>query len=151
MVICEKALPQDAEELTAICVRAFAQDLLEFGHIPPGSDSAEEHVRFMQGGEYYKITKNGALVGGFCLIPMGEAHMELGIIYVDPDYHGQGIGGAAMSFMDQAFPDVKVWTLDTGHGNVRNQYFYEKWGYQRVGESEPLADGYYKVLYRRER
>jgi len=67
---------------------------------------------------------------------MGEGHYELGRIYVDPDFQNQGIGQQAVKLMFRAFPEVNRWTLGTPSWAIRNQHFYEKLGFEKLGETE---------------
>jgi ribosomal protein S18 acetylase RimI-like enzyme len=39
-----------------------------------------------------------------------------------------------MNFIEAEYPNVKKWTLCTPYKNLRNQHFYEKFGYEKVGE-----------------
>ena len=64
---------------------------------------------------------------------MGGNHYELGRIYIDPAYQGQGIGAIAMRWIETAFP-ARRWTLDTPGWATRNHHFYEKLGYVRLRE-----------------
>jgi ribosomal protein S18 acetylase RimI-like enzyme len=44
-----------------------------------------------------------------------------------------GVGTQAMGFIERAFP-ATIWTLETPTFATRDQHFYEKLGYVRVGE-----------------
>ena len=59
---------------------------------------------------------------------------DLDVIYVTPEQHGRGIGTRAMRFVEGAHRATR-WTLDTPSWAVRNQHFYEKLGYAKVGET----------------
>nr|MCU0480744.1 GNAT family N-acetyltransferase [Anaerolineae bacterium] len=54
--------------------------------------------------------------------------------HIDPPYHGKGIGTLAMQFIETMHPATK-WSLDTPIYATRNQHFYEKLGYIKVGET----------------
>ncbi|NTU23512.1 GNAT family N-acetyltransferase [Brevibacillus sp. HB1.2] len=148
MVFFKKAVPANAEQLTQIAVRCFAEDVQKYGEGPVGHDQPDQHVLFMQKAHYYTILLDDQIVGGFCLLPVDHEHLELGIIYVDPDKQNLRIGSQTMQFMEAAYPHIKKWTLDTGYEAERNQYFYEKCGYKKVGETAPnAANGFYKFRY----
>lgn len=70
---------------------------------------------------------------------MGEGHYHLGVIFIDPAYHNQGIGTQAMHFIEKTYL-AKRWTLDTPKYAIRNQHFYEKFAYIKVREFEPDDD-----------
>ena len=59
--------------------------------------------------------------------------MHLDLIYIDPAYHNLGIGTQAIQFLERTHP-AERWTLHTPIWAVRNQHFYEKFGYVKVGE-----------------
>ena len=50
-----------------------------------------------------------------------------------PDYQNQGIGSQAMTFLEETYPHINQWTLDTPVWAKRNQRFYEKHGYVKTG------------------
>ncbi len=72
------------------------------------------------------------MVGGLSVFDMGQGHFHLDVIFIDPAYHNRGIGTQAMHFIEQTFPAQK-WTLNTPGYATRNQHFYEKFGYVKVG------------------
>lgn len=146
-IIFERATPVDADILTAIQVRAFHEDARIYPDVeiggPPGYDSVETMRARINEEEYFKILLDGQIVGGIMVFTKAEGHLHLDVIYLDPEYHNRGIGTQAMHFIEQTYPATK-WTLDTPTYAIRNQHFYEKFGYVRGGTSvEP--DGV--VLY----
>lgn len=148
IVFFKKAVPADAEQLTQIAIRSFAEEVQKYGEGPAGHDMPEQHVMYMQSSHYYTILVDDAIVGGFCLIPVDSDHLELGIIYVDPERQNMRIGSQTMQFIEAAYPHIKKWTLDTGYEALRNQHFYEKCGFKKVGASEPnKTNGFYKIKY----
>jgi len=60
-----------------------------------------------------------------------------------------GIGAKAIKFLEQEFPEAKVWGLDTPYKSYGNHHFYEKMGYVKVRETEPINDkcGFYLYVY----
>jgi GNAT superfamily N-acetyltransferase len=57
------------------------------------------------------------------------------VIFLAPDYQGRGIGSQALRFLAAAYPLARRWTLDTPVYALRNQHFYEKFGYVKVGQT----------------
>ena len=53
-----------------------------------------------------------------------------------PEYQGLGIGSKVLKLIEERFPSVKVWTLDTMQQSPRNHHFYEKNGYKLSSEDE---------------
>lgn len=153
-VTFEKATLNDVPALVEVQTRCFDDDSRRFAGAesggPPGYDSEEWQIEMIhRSTAYLKIVEDGRIIGGMIIFRMrpdtrGSAHSdhyELGRIYLDPDCQNRGIGTLAMRHIEEVFPKVKRWTLGTPVWATRNHHFYEKVGYQRVGE----ADG--DILY----
>ena len=134
----EQATPADAEDLVKVQIAAFHDDArlypgVEIGG-PPGYDSVEATLALIARGEFYKVSLNGETIGGLTVIDQGSGHFHLGVLAIDPAHHNKGFGTQAMGFIERTFP-ANVWTLDTPAYATRNQHFYEKLGFVRVGET----------------
>jgi ribosomal protein S18 acetylase RimI-like enzyme len=57
-------------------------------------------------------------------------------IFIDPYYHGQGIGRKAFEFLFNTFPEIKTWKLKTPKWNKRTSKFYNKVGLEVTREDE---------------
>lgn len=132
----ELATEEDIEKLIEIAVRAFEKDLINYGAIPPGIDTAEWHSVKIMGGMYYKILCDSVVVGAMNLYIREESHYRLGSIFIDPEYQNLGIGSKAIAFIEDKYKHVKKWSLDTPFKNSENQKFYEGKGYKKIGESK---------------
>ncbi len=147
----ERATAVDAEALVKVQIRAFHNDTriypgVEIGG-PPGYDSVESSLKKIGQDIFYKIVCEGRIIGGIVVFDMGQGHLHLDLIYLDPDYHNRGIGTRAMQFIEETYPATK-WTLDTPAYAVRNQHFYEKFGYVKVSEQE--HDGITLIAYEKQ-
>ncbi len=138
-VTFERATPADAEALVKVQIAAFHHDSILYPDVevggPPGYDSVEGTRKKIEADEFYKIVHDGQIIGGIVVYDQGEGHYHLDLIYLDPEYHNRGIGTQAMQFLEQTYAATK-WTLDTPEYAVRNQHFYEKFGYVKVGTRE---------------
>ncbi|MBN2007425.1 MAG: GNAT family N-acetyltransferase [Anaerolineae bacterium] len=137
MVSFEKATPEDAASLAQVSKRAFHSDT-QYGAPksaggPPGYDSDTGQLRLMLMGEYYKILKDGHIVGGIIFRPLAYQHYELTRIFVDSLYQRQGIGTRAIAFIEALHPEVKRWRLGTPKWNTRTPCFYESCGFVQIG------------------
>jgi GNAT superfamily N-acetyltransferase len=151
-VALRRAQPAEAEALAEMSRHAFDGDL-ELGLAPgpggpPGYDSLQWQAEMMAAGRYHAITVDGALAGGAIVFGMSPGHYKLGRIFVDPEWHGQGIGKRAMALLFAAYPLAERWTLDTPTWNRRTRHFYESLGFVAVGERRELG-GPNLVLYER--
>ena len=138
-VTFERATPADAEVLVQAQIAAFHDDARMYPGVeaggPPGYDSVEATLKKIAETEFYKILVDGKIVGGIIVFDKGEGHYHLDVINIVPEYHNLGIGTKAMQFIEQTYPATR-WTLDTPTYALRNQHFYEKFGYVKVGEIE---------------
>ena len=153
-VTLEPAKEEDAETLADISKRAFHSDF-EVGAPnkeggPPGYDSPEFQVKiFMKWLDYRKILLNGKIMGGLMVERKRLGHYECQRIFVDPNYHNQGIATKAFELVWIIYLDAKIWTLGTPEWNIRTKHFYEKLGFVQVGwtrEAEWRGRYYEKIM-----
>jgi GNAT superfamily N-acetyltransferase len=147
----ERATAADADALLHAQIRAFHDDARLYPNVelggPPGYNSMDEILRKIGQDGYFTIRHNGQIVGGIVVDHKGEGHYHLDILYVDPDYHNLGIGSQAMQFLYKTY-NAKKWTLDTPLYALRNQHFYEKFGFVKVDEwTEEGEDGITLIAY----
>jgi len=131
----------DAEVLTETQIRTFLDDnqLKPPGcslEGPPGYDSIEWNRKQIKSTPYYKILYGNILVGGIIIFKTEEYQYEVGRIWVDPAYQNLGIGQKSMAQMFGFHPEVKRWILGTPKWAFRNQHFYEKVGFIKIGETD---------------
>ncbi len=141
-VTIERATPADAAALTSAAIAAFHDDTRLYGVPlggPPGYDSVERARKQIEADDYHKIVHDGQIIGGLTVFDMGESHFHLGTLFVHPDYHNFGVGTQAIQFIEETYPGRK-WSLDTPAYALRNQHFYEKFGYVKVREFVPEDD-----------
>lgn len=134
----EPARDADAKALVQIQIAAFHHDSVLYPEVavggPPGYDSVEQMRKNIAQHPCYKIVDGARPIGVIVVFDQGEEHTHLDVIAIDPIYHNRGIGTWAMQFLEQAHP-ARRYTLDTPSWAVRNQHFYEKLGYVKVGET----------------
>ena len=150
MIRFEKATQKDAKALTRVSRSTFEHDV-NYGAPdrggPPGYDSEAWQRRMMRRGNYFKILAADEIIGGMIVFSAGGGHYELGRIFIHPDRQNQGIGVQALAFIEHAFLDAKRWTLNTPSWAERNHHFYEKLGYVKSGEHEPLETPFLLFSY----
>lgn len=117
---------------------------------PEGIAKEEECLVNEHGNNYnYVAVCNDKIVGGGTAIDEGNATYYVKIIYVSSEGQNRGIGSMILSHMLAQFPDAKQWHLETPYKSFRNHHFYEKFGFRKVGETEPEEDGFHLFLYYR--
>jgi ribosomal protein S18 acetylase RimI-like enzyme len=134
----EQATPADAEDLVKVQIAAFHDDArlhpgVEIGG-PDGYDSVEAMLAKIARGECHKVSLDGEIIGAITVIDQDAGHFHLDVLAIDPAHHNTGFGTQAMAFIERTFP-ATVWTLDTPTFATRNQHFYERLGFVRVGET----------------
>ncbi|MFW9910505.1 MAG: GNAT family N-acetyltransferase, partial [Candidatus Thorarchaeota archaeon] len=102
---------------------------------PPGYDSVETHRRDTQlkNTDYWKVLVDGRIVGGTRVNRVNDRHHYIYGVFIDPDFHGKGIGTEFFNLIESRYPHVEKWSLDTPEWNPRTKAFYEKLGFIQVG------------------
>ena len=129
-----KASTSDALTLTGISKRSFDSDALTGDTLPggpPGYMSVPFHTKMARQGHLYKLTEKGLIVGGAILFLKNDV-LNVGRIFVAPEHFRKGYGIFMMREIENMFPKVKEFTLDTPVWNVRTNSFYTKLGYKEI-------------------
>lgn len=149
----ELAKESDAPALAEISRRAFDSDVAcgaPGPGGPPGYDSAGWQKDSMRrASAYWNILLDGQLVGGAIVMALPRGRYYLARIFLDPSVHHQDLGVRAMSAVLAAYPEARVWRLETPPWNTRTRAFYEKLGFRIVRQTEDdlffqktLSDGH---------
>lgn len=145
MISIEKAAIWDAEKLTAIMKKTFDEEtrrwsvnleMRDYNIQPPGYSSIEMTRYMMEELVYYKIVYNKVIVGGIIVTITGKSFGRIDRIFVDPAYQGRKIGSRVMELIEEEFPRVRTWDLETSSRQVNNHHFYEKMGYETTFKTE---------------
>lgn len=136
----EPARPADAAALADISRRAFDTDAAVGGTGPggpPGYDSAGwQRQMINEASAYWKLLLDGRIVGGAIVFTYPRGRTYLARIFLDPEFHRQGLGLRAMEALLAAYPEARVWRLETPPWNRRTRAFYERLGFRVVRETE---------------
>ena len=129
-----KAGTADAVSLMCISKKAFDSDV-EVGASsvggPPGYATLSFHTKMARMNCLYKLVDDYKIVGG-ALLFLKDNELNIGRIFVDPEYFRKGYGIFMMQQIEESFAEVKVFTLDTPIWNIRTNAFYQKLGYVEV-------------------
>ena len=129
-----KASTADAVSLMCISKKAFDSDV-EVGASsvggPPGYNSLSFHTKMARMNCLYKLVDDYKIFGGAILF-LKDDILNVGRIFVDPEYFRKGYGIFMMQQIEESFAEAKVFTLDTPIWNVRTNAFYQKLGYVEV-------------------
>ena len=131
MIELTKAGTSDALVINGISKRAFDSDIAVGAPSkggPPGYMSVNFHIKMAKGNHLYKLSMDGLIVGSAILFVDGWK-LNIGRIFVDPEYFRKGYGIFMMQEIERIFSDAKEIFLDTPAWNVRTNAFYQKLGY----------------------
>jgi len=137
-----KAGTSDALVLTGISKQAFDSDA-EVGAAsscgPPGYQSVPYHLKMARMNHLFKLADgNGVILGGAVLFRQGDT-LNIGRIFIDPQHFRKGYGIFMMREIEDMFPEVKVFSLDTPAWNTRTNTFYTRLGYSEVKRDTDLV------------
>lgn len=138
-VLLIPATPADYPLLVRIGHEAFHADKLAYGRGPDLYENPAFLLPLLERGDdrVRKIVVGQETVGLMITSEKTPTARWLGCVCLLPAHQGMGYGMRAMQLIEQAYPHVCQWGLDTPAGSVRNRRFYERAGYRVVGESEP--------------
>ena len=130
----------DIEELTAVSIKSFHSDISVGANIlkgPPGYNSTDFHREMLREASFfYKIVVSNRIIGGFWFMQKEKKKAYLYRIFLDPDFHNEGIGIESFRFLFKNFPEIKTWSLKTPKWNNRTPSFYQKVGFKISKEDE---------------
>ena len=99
-----------------------------------------------------KILDSSKIIGDIQIIENPDKNYYLRVISITPEYQGLGIGQKSIEYIESELCDAKEWNLITPFKSFRNHHFYEKMGYQKIGEykhSEVLVMYKYRKVVRK--
>ena len=124
----------EAEELWEIQKRAFKDDLSKYkDEMNPANETIEILREKINKFTYFTIFLNDKIIGGADIRQKEKSCCRLNRIYIDLDFQNKGFGYQVITLIENYFPSVYVWDLDTPHLSFRNHHLYEKLGYKKVG------------------
>ncbi|MES9695869.1 GNAT family N-acetyltransferase [Bacillus sp. JJ927] len=146
IISIEKATILDAEKLTEIMRRTFDEEakqwlcdqdgVIDYNIQPPGYSSVEMTIYSIEELDYFKVRMDEEIVGGIIVTISGKSYGRIDRIFVDTIHQGIGIGSQAIKFIEEEFPSVRIWDLETSSRQVNNHHFYKKMGFETIFETE---------------
>ncbi|MDR1218080.1 MAG: GNAT family N-acetyltransferase [Treponema sp.] len=107
---------------------------------PPGYNNGDflRKWYFHNGACAYAVYKNDIPVGAICVWINDNQENYLGNVFIDPDYQNKGIGLIIWNYIEQKYPETKVWRTETPGFSIRNHYFYvNKCGFKIIKIENP--------------
>ena len=138
---------EEAETLQSIAISAFEENYKKYGHFPPGIEFLDWHREKIIDDIYHTILYEKEIVGGLHMISYHNDEMKIEYLFISPEYQGKKIGATVMALIEKEYKGVKKWFLLTPFKDYRNHYFYEKLGYEKVGEIQPIEKNEFTLFH----
>jgi len=132
------ATSADYPVLAAVVQDAFEEDKLAYGRGPGLYENPEGLLPMLERGsaDVLKLVAEEETIGMVITVAKTPNARWLGCLCLLPAWQGRGYGRQALQMVEEAYPNVYQWGLDTPTLKQRNRRFYECAGYRVVGESE---------------
>lgn len=144
MIKLKKALLSDANELYDLQVSSFKALLEKYQDydISPAAEKIEKTIRRLneENSDYYFICLDNKNIGGI-RIKHFETLCQLKQTYILPKYQNNGYAKQAIILAESLYKNATKWELDTIKQEEKLCYLYEKMGYKKTGEEQPVKDG----------
>ncbi|HDR7719906.1 GNAT family N-acetyltransferase [Bacillus albus] len=146
IISIEKATILDTEKLTEIMTKTFDEeakrwlcgqgDGIDYNIQPPGYSSVEMMKYSIEELDCYKVVMDEKIIGGIIVTISGKSYGRIDRIFVDPVYQGKGIGSFVIKLIEEEYPSIRIWDLETSSRQINNHHFYKKMGYEIIFKSE---------------
>ena len=78
-----------------------------------------------KGAESYNVVYNDQIVGGTIIVINNKTnHNSLDLLFINPEFHTQGLGLLVWTTIEKLHPETKVWETHTPYFEKRNIHFY---------------------------
>jgi len=145
MLLIKKLQKNDMETLFSIAVRSFEPDYYKYGVYPPLLNMKRK--KFSPPRIFGKaIFANNTIVGGAFILAFGKKG-EIGAIFIDPNEQHKGYGKQVMIMIEEMYPKVRRWKLETPGESYGLHRFYESVGYIKAGEWSDKKSGMLAFQY----
>lgn len=131
------SLEEEVTALTKFSKDAFDTDIYVGGKDiggPPDYDNVSWHRQMLKEKHLYSVLVQNQLIGGAVLFldMKSPETMYVGRIFIDPELHRKGYGKEMMCLLENMFPDILNWILETPIWNIRTNSFYQKLGFKET-------------------
>jgi GNAT superfamily N-acetyltransferase len=134
-----QASTDDAPALLALINRAFAVEkfFVDRDRIAP-----EQLDGYLASGTFFLLDAAGGAPAASLYFEQSGDRAYVGMLSVDPDRQGQGIGRQMMAFAEQHARALGCGAVDIRVVDLREELppFYRSLGYVETGRSEPVDD-----------
>lgn len=148
-MVFRNATENEVEILTRMSRESFLSDVAFGGSGgPTGYDDFDFHLTHQKNGDLYSFLSDENIVGG-AILKMDKGCLYIYRIFVCAKEFHKGYGLRLMQAIEDRFPEISLFKLDTPEWNIRTNLFYQKCGYTAVGKEHiPEFD---LILYEKKR
>jgi GNAT superfamily N-acetyltransferase len=134
-----QATTNDAPALLALINQAFA---VEKFFVDRDRITAEQLDGYLASGTFFLLYDNDAWPAASLYFEQRGDRAYVGMLSVDPDRQGHGIGRQMMAFAEQHARALGCGAVDIRVVNLREELppFYDSLGYVETGRGEPVDD-----------
>ena len=134
-LVFRKSTMEDIDLLLPIQKASFQEDLEKYEDFEtnPACETGEKLAGNIKKYHHFTILDGGTVIGAID-VRGNDERMHIDKVFISPTSQNKGAGTAAIRFLEDRFPNVKLWTLYTPYLSFRNHYFYEKFGYKKTKE-----------------
>ncbi|MGD1118483.1 MAG: GNAT family N-acetyltransferase [Dehalococcoidales bacterium] len=146
-IVIERAKMQDAAAILKLQKLAYLSEAAIYNDysIPPLTQTLKEIKDDFRNNVVLKAVRDGVIIGSVRGQLNQEGDCYIGRLMVHPDFQHRGTGTRLIHAIQAEFPQVKRFTLGTGHRSDKNIRLYQKLGFRQHG-TEHLSDSVTIVL-----
>lgn len=153
-ITLERATVNDAKALHAIQIKSFLPLLDKYKDTDtnPACESIDKTLYRINDPSrgFYKILKDGILVGGIAIKQTGPKTIFLGPVFVDPLFQNQKIAQKALELIEGMFSAIDFFELATIAKEKCNIHLYEKIGYVATEECKKISGSLEIIFFRKD-
>ncbi len=145
MLSIRKMQKNDVGILYDIALCTFQPDYEKYGVYPPLINIKSK--RFLPPRMFGKtITVDETIIGGAFVVGFGKKG-EIGAIFLDTPCQHKGYGKQVLLMIEESYPNVRRWKLETPAERYELHRFYESLGYVKTGEMSDKKSGMRGFIY----
>lgn len=150
-IVLSKAEFSDCAEIYKMQVTAFKKlfDRYKDFDTNPACESVEAiRQKFKQSiTTYYFIMKENVKIGVVRIVSAGDDAVRISPLFILPQFQNRGYAQLAMNKIEQEYPNIRHFLLDTIKQEQKLCYLYEKLGYVKTGKEEDIKPGMTIAFY----
>ena len=144
MIILIKAVLSDCEEMHNIRINAFSPLLEKYQDYDtnPANKPIEHIIQNMQNSvlDFFLIKLNKKTIGYIRIRRVDENKCNFSQIAILQEYQGKGYAQEAIKQIENLYPNVNMWELETIKQENKLCHLYEKLGYILTGKEQNIND-----------